>query len=122
MNKKIIIALIIIAISVIIIIIAIPKGIGSGGISKEEFDKINIGLSRWSISGIIDPENTWHDEATYNKCVEQIGETYKDKKHTITYKYIGEHGGYAIIKFESDYGYSLIPDYKVSEKTQYDLK
>lgn len=114
---------IIIPIIIITIIILMPKGgVGTGGISKEEFDKIIIGTQKEKVSEIIDPENKWKDNNIYAKCVEQIGEIKENKIYTLIYKYYGETSGYAIIKYQADLSYYFIPEYKVVEKTQYDLK
>lgn len=123
MKKK---ALIIgaITIAIVIIVILIPKGgVGYGGITKENFEKVRTGMDNFEVNDVLDPEDRWHDNDTFNKCVEEISETYTKGKYSYTNKYMGEKGGYAIIKFEADYsdGY-YIKHPIVIEKTQYDLK
>lgn len=100
------------------------KGVGTAGISKQEFDEIQIGITtNFELNNIIDKNNEWNDNAIYDKCVEQISEEEKNSKYTYVYKYYGEKGGYAIITLEADYsnGY-LYNDVIVIEKENYGLK
>lgn len=100
------------------------SGVGTAGISKEEFDEIKIGeTTNFGLSGIIDKNHEWNDDEVYDKCVEKIGESKEDKKHTYTYKYYGEKSGYAIITLQSDYsnGY-FYNDVLVIKKENYGLK
>lgn len=122
MKKRVIIGILLIVFAIIFLLLRIiPKGIGTGGISKEEFEKISIGIDNYKVNSIIDPDKTWLNEEIYKKCVEKINETTKDGKHSYTYKYLGEQSGYAIIKFEMSLdNYMELP--KVVEKTQYNLK
>lgn len=100
------------------------KGVGTAGISKEEFEQIEIGkTTNFGINKIIDKNGEWDDDEIYEKCVEQIGESKEDSKYTYIYKYYGEKGGYAIITMQADYsnGYSY-NDVLVIKKEQFNLK
>lgn len=100
------------------------KGVGTAGISKEEFEQIEIGkTTNFGVNKIIDKNGEWSDNEIYKKCVEQIEESKEDSKYTYIYKYYGEKGGYAIITMQADYsnGY-FYNDVLVTKKEQFNLK
>ena len=100
------------------------KGVGTAGISKDEFKEIKIGeTTNFELNDIIDKDNEWKDDKVYEKCVEQIGESKEEHRHTYIYKYYGEKGGYAIITLQSDYsnGY-FYNDVVVIKKENFNLK
>lgn len=113
-----IIALIIIGI--ITIIILIPKlGVGSGGISLKEYNKIQLGETNFGVEEIVAPNHEWDFE--YSKYVEQISTSTENHKYIVINKILGENGGYAIITYEKDFKVpfsSLV----VIKKEQFDLK
>lgn len=116
--------LILIIIIVIVIALQNSGGVGSAGISKEEFEKIKIGMDQFEVSSIIDNNHEWNDDNTYKKCVEKIEELKSNHKYSYTYKYYGEKSGYAIIKYEVDYSEGVygLKYPEVIEKKQIDLK
>lgn len=100
------------------------QGVGTAGISKEEFDKIKIGsTTMWEISKIIAPNKEWNDNDIYNKVVTEIEDSQKNYIYTHVYKYLGENGGYALVTFEADYsnGY-FYNDFIVTKKENFDIK
>lgn len=99
------------------------KGVGTAGISKQEFDEIKIGTTNFELNNIIDKNNEWENDEVYDRCVEKIGEKEEDSKYTYIYKYYGEKAGYAIITLQADYsnGY-FYNDVIVIEKEDYNLK
>ena len=99
------------------------QGAGTAGISKEEFEKIKIGMTQFEVNSIIDKLDEWDNDEIYEKCVEKIEESKEEKKYTYTYKYYGEKGGYAIITLQADYsnGY-LYNDVLVIKKEAFNLK
>lgn len=102
----------------------IKQGVGTAGISIEEFEKIEVGkTTNFELSSIIDQNDEWNNDEIYAKCVEQIGEEKEEKKYTYTYKYYGENGGYAIITLQADYsnGY-FYNDVIVIKKEKFNLK
>lgn len=118
------IILVLIAIIILILVISKEDGVGTAGISKEEFDEIKIGeTTNFELNRIIDKNDEWFEDEIYEKCVEQIEESKEDKKHTYVYKYYGEKRGYAIITLQSDYsnGY-LYNDVIVIKKENHNLK
>lgn len=118
------IIILIFAIVTIIFIMQSNEGVGTAGISKEEFDEIRIGqTNNFELNSIIDKNNEWNNDEIYNKCVEEIGEKREDSKYTYIYKYYGEKSGYAIITLEADYsnGY-LYNDLIVIKKENHNLK
>lgn len=120
----VIVVLVIIFLVLITILLNKDKGVGTAGISKEEFDEIKIGeTTNFGLSGIIDKNDEWNDDEVYDKCVEKIEESKEDKKHTYVYKYYGEKSGYAIITLQSDYsnGY-FYNDVLVIKKENHGLK
>lgn len=82
---------------------ALNKGVGSAGISKEEFEEIQIGMSQLDINSIIDKQDEWDDDSVYEKCCKEIKKTSENHIYTYQYKYLGEQGGYAIITYTADY-------------------
>lgn len=100
----IILIVLILIILTVVLLSNTPKGVGTGGISKEEFDEIKIGeTTNFELNSIIDKNDEWNNDEIYNKCVEQIGEEKEDSKYTYIYKYYGEEKGYAIITLQADY-------------------
>jgi len=100
------------------------SGVGTAGISKNEFDKITIGsTTNYELNSIIDQNDEWDDDAVYNKCVEKISESSENHIYTYVYKYYGEKSGYAIITLQADYtnGY-FYNDVIVTKKEDYNLK
>lgn len=120
----IIIGITIITVFIIIFTNNIHKGVGTAGISKEEFDEITIGkTTNFELNSIIDKYNEWDNNEIYNKCVEQIGEEKEDHKYTYVYKYYGEKNGYAIITLQADYSNNYFyNDVIVIKKEQFNLK
>lgn len=112
---------------VIIVFFAIQtkdKGVGTAGISKQEFDEIKIGeTTNFDLSSIIDKNDEWDNDEVYDKCVEKIEESKEDQKYTYVYKYYGEKSGYAIITLQADYsnGY-FYNDVIVIKKEKFNLK
>lgn len=118
----------IVLITVVIIIFLViqnkDKGVGTAGISNEEFEEIKIGkTTNFELSNIIDKNDEWDNDEIYNKCVEKIEESKEDKRYTYVYKYYGEKGGYAIITLQADYsnGY-FYNDVIVIKKENFNLK
>lgn len=113
-----IIALIIIGITTIIILI--PKeGVGSGGISLVEYNKIEMGESNFGLEEIIAPNHEW--DHNYSKYVEEISKTTENHKYIVVNKYYGENGGYAIITLEKDLSTSF-SRLVVTKKENFNLK
>lgn len=120
----IIIIIIIITMMVLFIKNITQKGVGTAGISKKEFDEIQIGkTTNFELNNIIDKNNEWNDDEIYRKCVEEIEQSKEDSKYTYVYKYYGEKSGYAIITLQADYsnGY-FYNDVLVIKKEQFNLK
>ena len=118
----------IILIGIIILSIVVfsnkDEGVGTAGISKSEFNEIEVGkTTNFGLSKIIDKNNEWDNDLVYQKCVEKIEESKEDKKYTYVYKYLGEKSGYAIITLQSDYsnGY-FYNDVLVIKKEAFNLK
>lgn len=100
------------------------NGVGSAGISKEEFNEIVVGqTTNFELNSIIDKNDEWDEDEVYDRCVEEIGISKKDNKYTYVYKYYGEKGGYAIITLQADYsnGY-YYNDVVVIKKENFNLK
>lgn len=116
----------IIAISIIFSIVFLfkEKGVGTAGISKEEFEKVKVGKTTiFELSSIIDQNDEWYNNKVYDKCVEEIEVSEENKKYTYVYKYYGEKCGYAIITLQADYsnGY-FYNDVIVIKKEKFNLK
>lgn len=130
MYRKWYLILIILAIIIAIITCTIllttrtPNGIGSAGISKEEFEEIEIGMDNFEVNAIIDKLDEWNDDEVYEKACEEVEKTKNESVYKYIYKYNGENSGYALITFEVDYSdgvYGL--DYpEVVKKEQVNLK
>lgn len=118
--------IVLIAVLLLIVISLFRKkyiGVGSAGISLEEFEKIELGMSQSTVQSIIDPEDKWDDDEVYEKCCQEINKSKEDSIYQYTYKYIGENDGYAEIMYEADYSNGdlfVLP--VVSSKKQFDLK
>ena len=100
------------------------KGVGTAGISLQEFEEIQIGkTTNFELNSIIDKNDEWENNDIYAKCVEKVEESKEDSKYTYVYKYYGEKGGYAIITLQADYsnGY-FYNDVIVIKKEKIDLK
>lgn len=108
-----------------IVLIGLKKdtGVGTAGISKEEFSKIEIGMSQTTVNSIIDNYDEWNDNETYKECCQEINKSNENHIYKYTYKYLGENGGYVIITYEADYssGNSFVLP-TVSKKEQFNLK
>lgn len=99
------------------------NGVGTAGISKEEFSKIEIGMSQTTVNSIIDNYDEWNDDETYKECCQEINKSNENHVYKYTYKYLGEKGGYAIITYEADYSSGdlfVLPT--VSKKEQFNLQ
>lgn len=113
---------------IIIILIAFSlkkdsEGLGTPGISKKEYEKINIGMSQYEVDSIIDELDEWDDDAVYEKCCEEVSKESNDHKYTYQYKYYGEKSGYAIITYQADYSNgSYFETPEVIKKENYNLK
>lgn len=130
MSKKILISFIIIILLVVVIISMvfilrnINNGVGTAGISEDEFEEIQIGeTTNFELSSIIDQNDEWSNDNVYDKCVEKISEEREEQKYTYVYKYYGEKSGYAIITLQADYsnGY-FYNDVVVIKKEKFNLK
>lgn len=113
-----------IAIIITIVLLNNNDGVGSAGISKEEFEQIKIGeTTNFGVNKIIDQNHEWDNDEVYKKCVEELENSKENKKYTYKYKYYGEKGGYAIITLQADYsnGY-YYNEVKVIKKEQFGLK
>ena len=116
--------LILIIVIAIIFLLNNSDGVGSAGISKEEFEKITVGkTTNFEINRIIDPEHEWANDEIYKKCVEELEKSRENDKFIYKYKYYGEKGGYAVITLQADYsnGY-YYNDVVVIKKEQFGLK
>lgn len=99
------------------------SGVGKAGISIEEFNQINNGISEFKVNDLIDPDGLLDDDDTYDKVVSDVSETKKDHVYTYTRKYMGENGGYAEITYTADYSNGdlfVLPT--VTNKVNYNLK
>lgn len=118
--------IVLVIIAIIVSIVSIKKenhGVGSAGISLEEFEEIELGMSQSKVQSIIDSEDKWDDDDIYDKCCQEINKSKKDSIYQYTYKYIGEKNGYAEITYEADYSNGdlfVLP--VVSNKEQFNLK
>lgn len=80
------------------------ESVGTAGISKEEFEEIQVGkTTNFELNRIIDKNDEWNNDDVYDKCVEEVSKSKDNKKYTYVYKYYGEKGGYAIITLQTDY-------------------
>ncbi len=113
----------IVLVLIISIVIANSKGVGTAGISLEEFEEINLGMSNLTVNKIIDKFDEWDNDNIYDKCCKEISKSSKNSVYTYSYKYYGEKGGYAIITFEADYSKGdlfVLP--RVAKKENFNLK
>lgn len=134
MNKKSnIIVIVIIVILLLIIAFLLGKssnnsinnnqGVGSAGISLQEFQDINYGDSETTVYKIIDPNNLLNDDNTYDKTISEISKTNTNHVYTYTQKILGEKCGYAEITYTADYSNGdlfVLPT--VTSKESYNLK
>ena len=99
-------------------------GVGTAGISKEEFEKIEIGMDNFEVNSIIDELDEWKNDEIYEKVCEEIERTKKESIYTYTYKYAGEKAGYALITFEVDYSEGVfgLKYPEVTKKENHNLK
>ena len=79
------------------------RGVGTAGISLEEFEKIELGMGETTVNKLIDTEDEWSDDKVYEKCCTEVNKNKDNHIYTYTYKYLGEKGGYALVTFEADY-------------------
>lgn len=120
--------LILLAIIIILIILFAIKnnshGIGTAGISKEEFDKIEVGMDQFEVNSIIDEYDEWNDDELYEKACQEISSKEENSVYTYVYKYVGDLDGYALITFEVDYsdGAYVLKYPEVVKKEQFNLK
>lgn len=80
----------------IMLIFVLKKPIKKSGISKEEYKKIENGMTMTEVAEIINSENredVLQEEISKIEDKSTGGTVYK-------YKYIGEKGGYAVITYE----------------------
>lgn len=97
--------------------------IGSPGISIEEFEKIELGMTQFDVNSIIDENDEWNDDNIYDKCCQEINQSNKEYIYNFTYKYLGENDGYAIITYTCDYSNGNFFEYPtVSKKENHNLK
>lgn len=93
------------------------KAVDTTGISLEEFNQIKMGMKLEDVKEIIGGDGT--------KISESENDTDEYIEHLCTYKFNGEQGGYAEIKFSlisyKDILKMKFNDYEVIEKNQYDL-
>lgn len=109
---------ILVSIVIILILCIIKKdeGVGENGISKQEFENIQLGMSQNDVIKIISPDNL----ETIN---EELEKSNNNSIYTYKYKYFGEKSGYAIITYEANYSNGdlfVLPE--VTKKEQYNLK
>ena len=114
----IIIVILLIIIAILFFSLYKNDGVGTAGISKEEFDEISLGMTQLEVNSIIDKLDEWDNDEIYDKCCQEISNTKKDGIYTYVYKYQGENSGYAIITYEIDYsnGYYGLEYPKVVKK------
>lgn len=118
----------VIIIAIVIIIVSIfselkTKGVGSAGVSLEEYQKIELGMSENTVTKIIDSNDEWFEDSIYEKCCQEVEKSKDNHKYRYTYKYIGDKGGYALITYEADYSNGdmfVLPT--VSKKEEHNLK
>lgn len=129
-NKSIIIFLILLSILVVFCIIFLvlfnnkSYGIGSAGISLEEFKKISNGMTQSEVENIIDSDDLWNDDNVYAQACIKLEENKNNSIYKYKYKYLGDKSGYAIITYEVDYsdGFYGLKYPEVVELQNHDLK
>ena len=92
------------------------SGVAENGISREEFEKIELGMSQNSVTKIISPDD-------FETIKEEVEKKEENHIYRYVYKYYGEKGGYAIITYEADYSNGdmfVLPE--VTKKEQFNLK
>ncbi len=94
------------------------KGIGSSGISKEEFDKIEVGMKHIEVDGII-YELSEVDDKEYTESYKLTVIANEDDGIIYEEKHYGENGGYAIITYKEYYDTYTS---KVIKKESFDLE
>lgn len=90
--------------------------VGKNGISKEEFKKIELGMSQKSVAKIVSPDD-------FEPVKDELEKKEENHIYRYAYKYYGENKGYAIITYEADYSNGdmfVLPE--VSKKEQFNLK
>lgn len=114
----------ILIIGVIVLTVNANKGVGTAGISLEEYEQIQLGMTQFEVNSIIDAKDEWEDDNIYDKCSKKISENKKNGVYTYVYKYFGENEGYAIITYEVDYseGFYGMKYPEVIKKEEYNLK
>ncbi len=95
--------LVIIIATLITLTINKNQGVGTAGISLQEFEEIDLGMSNLTVNKIIDKLDEWNDNNIYQKCCKEVSKSSQNSIYTYSYKYYGEKSGYAIITFEADY-------------------
>ena len=92
------------------------SGVAENGISREEFEKIELGMSQNSVTKIISPDD-------FETIKEKVEKKEENHIYRYVYKYYGEKGGYAIITYEADYSNGdmfVLPE--PTKKEQFNLK
>lgn len=115
--------LVIVILGTVLVLLTKNDGIGSSGISKKEFEEIELGMSQSKVHRIIDKLNEWDEDEVYKKACEEIEKSQENSKYTYRYKYYGDKSGYAIITYEADYSRGdlfVLPE--VVKKEQFNLK
>ena len=74
-----------IIIVIITIIILIPKGVGSGGISLKEYDKITMGITNNGVEEIVAPNHEWNHG--YSKYVEEMSKSTVKISREVFYEF-----------------------------------
>ena len=94
----------------------INSGAGKEGISKEEFEQVELGMSQNDVAKIVSSDNM-------EPVNEEIEKSSENHIYKYVYKYYGEKKGYAIITYEADYSNGdifVLP--VVVQKEQIDLE
>lgn len=86
--------MIIVLVIIIAILIALTinksHGVGTAGISLQEFEEIDLGMSNLTVNKIIDKLDEWDDNNIYDKCCKEISKSNQNSIYTYSYKYYGE--------------------------------
>ena len=125
--KYFIIAIIFVTLFILALIILFAnnsKGVGAAGISIQEFEKIQLGMTQFEVDSIIDEKDEWDNDEIYDKCCEEISTSNENSVYTYVYKYYGENKGYAIVTYKVDYsdGTFSLKYPEVIKKEQFNLK
>lgn len=106
-KKNIFGIIVVVSLLLIVAIICIfnnsSEGIGSAGISLEEFQQLQLGMTQFEVNNIIDTDDLWNDDEIYNKACVELSKESNNSVYTYKYKYVGDKSGYAIIVFSVDY-------------------